>query len=345
MPNPGIVETMQTRKKQKSKWLQELAPEDAALLDFGIEADYGDRILNNFGTHIQSDITRVADFLYLKYGIKWDRLYAAYTAEYNPIWNVDGSITETETRDLATDHTGTDTTGSSGTDTLKHTGTETLADSGTDTATHIGTETLADSGTDTATHIGTETLADSGTDTEKHTGTESITDSGTDSESRSGTDRRETTGNVYGFDSSGAVPSDSGSETVTAGIGTSTTYGKKEDNTKDLTDITTYGKTEENTKNLTDSTKYGKTEENTKNLTDSTTYGRTDTTTHNTKDTDKGTITRLTTRGGNIGVTMTQQMLEADSEYWNKITSLFYHQVITDIVDEITYKINPVEMY
>ena len=329
MPNPGIVETMQTRKKQKSKWLQELAPEDAALLDFGIEADYGDRILNNFGTHIQSDITRVADFLYLKYGIKWDRLYAAYTAEYNPIWNVDGSITETETRDLATDHTGTDTTGSSGTDTLKHT----------------GTETLADSGTDTATHIGTETLADSGTDTEKHTGTESITDSGTDSESRSGTDRRETTGNVYGFDSSGAVPSDSGSETVTAGIGTSTTYGKKEDNTKDLTDITTYGKTEENTKNLTDSTKYGKTEENTKNLTDSTTYGRTDTTTHNTKDTDKGTITRLTTRGGNIGVTMTQQMLEADSEYWNKITSLFYHQVITDIVDEITYKINPVEMY
>lgn len=297
IPNPGIIQTIQSRKKQKSKWLQELAPEDAALLDFGIEADYGDRILNNFGTHIQSDITRVADFLYLKYGIKWDRLYAAYTAEYNPIWNVDGSITETETRDLATDHTGTDTTGSSG--------------------------------TDTETHTGTESISDSGTDTQTHTGTESIADSGTDSESRSGTDRKETSGSVYGFDSSGAVPSDSGSETVTAGIGTSTTYGKKEDTSKDLTDSTSYGKTEENTKNLTDST----------------TYGRTDTTTHNTKDTDKGTITRQTTRGGNIGVTMTQQMLEADSEYWNKITSLFYHQVITDIVDEITYKISPVEMY
>lgn len=297
MPTVGIIQTIQSRKKQKSKWLLELAPEDAALMDFKIVTDYGDRILNNFGTHVQTDIARVSDFLYLKYGIKWDRLYTSYTSEYNPIWNVDGSTTETETRDLAADHTGTDTTGSTGTDTLKHTG--------------------------------TETLADSGTDTEKHTGTESITDSGTDSESRSGTDRRETTGNVYGFDSSGAVPSDSGSETVTAGIGASTTYGKKEDTTKDLTDSTTYGKTEENTKNLTDST----------------TYGRTDTTTHNTKDTDKGTITRLTTRGGNIGVTMTQHMLDADTTYWNKVTSLFYHRVMVDIVNEITYKISPVEMY
>ena len=345
MPNPGIIQTMQTRKKQKSKWLQELAPEDAALLDFKIETDYGSRILNNFGSHVQTDIIRVSDFLYLKYGIKWDRLYTAYTSEYNPIWNVDGSITETETRDLAADHTGTDTTGSSG----------------TDTQTHTGTESITDSGTDTQTHTGTESISDSGTDTQTHTGTESISDSGTDSESRSGTDRKETSGSVYGFDSSGAIPSDSGSETVTAGIGTSTTYGKKEDNTKDLTDSTTYGKTEENTKNLTDSTKYGKTEENTKNLTDSTkygkieentknltdstTYGRTDTTTHNTKDTDTGTVIRETKRGGNIGVTMTQQLLEADSEYWNKVTSLFYHQVITDIVTEITYKISPVEMY
>ena len=297
MPTVGIIQTIQSRKKQKSKWLQDITLEDAALLDFKIETDYGSRILNNFGEHVQTDITRVSDFLYLKYGIKWDRLYTAYTSEYNPIWNVDGSITETETRDLASDHTGTDTTGSTG--------------------------------TDTETHTGTETIANSGTDTETHTGTETIADSGTDNESRSGTDRKETSGSVYGFDSSGAVPSDSGSETVTAGIGTSTTYGK----------------TEENTKNLTDSTQYGKTEENTKNLTDSTTYGRTDTTTHNTKDTDTGTITRQTTRGGNIGVTMTQQLLEADTEYWNKVTSLFYHQVITDIVNEITYKISPVEMY
>ena len=297
MPTVGIIQTIQSRKTQKSKWLQDITTEDAALLDFKIETDYGSRILNNFGSHVQTDIARVSDFLYLKYGIKWDRLYRSYTSEYNPIWNVDGSITETETRDLASDHTGTDTTGSTG------------------------------------------------TDTETHTGTETVADSGTDSESRSGTDRKETSGSVYGFDSSGAVPSDSGSETVTAGIGTSTTYGKKENTTKDLTDSTTYGKTEENTKNLTDSTQYGKTEENTKNLTDSTTYGRTDTTTHNTKDTDKGTITRQTTRGGNIGVTMTQQLLEADSEYWNKVTSLFYHQVITDVVNEITYKISPVEMY
>ena len=101
MPTVGIIQTIQSRKKQKSKWLQDITTEDAALLDFKIETDYGSRILNNFGAHVQTDIARVSDFLYLKYGIKWDRLYTAYTSEYNPIWNVDGSITETETRDLA----------------------------------------------------------------------------------------------------------------------------------------------------------------------------------------------------------------------------------------------------
>lgn len=32
--------------------------------------------------------------------IVWDKLYKTVTAEYNPLWNVDANVTETETRDL-----------------------------------------------------------------------------------------------------------------------------------------------------------------------------------------------------------------------------------------------------
>lgn len=252
---------------------------------------YGFRIVNALGLTMRDNLTRLCNLLWLKYSVKWDRLWAGYTAEYNPIWNSDAEVTETEERDLTAGHTGTDTTGTTGTDTLKHTGTDTMGTTGTDTL--------------------------------KHTGTDTIQGGGTDKETRSGTDQRQTTGNVYGFDSSGAVPAESGSETVTAGIGTTTT--KSENST--------------NTKNLTDETEYGHTEKNTKDLTDATTYGRTDKTEHNTQDTDKGTIKRTTKRGGNIGVTMTQQMLEADSDYWNKCTSLFFETVCEDIVNEITYKI------
>lgn len=286
---------METIKETKeSKWLESLKDGEAETLDFYIKTAYGFRIVNAIGLQLDnqfSGVPRVCNLLWLKYSVKWDRLWESYSAEYNPIWNVDGEVTETETRDLTAGHTGTDTTGATGTDTLTHTGTDTTGTTGTDTL--------------------------------KHTGTDKMQGGGTDKETRSGSDQRQTTGNVYGFDSGGAVPAESGSETVTAGIGTTTTKSENSTNTKDLTDSTTYGRQEKNTKDLTDST----------------TYGRTDTTTHNTEDTDKGTITRTTRRGGNIGVTMTQQMLEADADYWNKCSSLFFETVCKDVADALTYKI------
>lgn len=39
----------------------------------------------------------------------WDKLFATTQLEYNPIWNKDGVIAETETRDLKTTLDGTDT--------------------------------------------------------------------------------------------------------------------------------------------------------------------------------------------------------------------------------------------
>lgn len=165
--------------------------------------------------------------IYALNGVEWDRLWTSYTAEYNPIWNVDGTDTIKEERDL----------------------------------------------------------------TQVHTGTDKYADSGNDKLVRSGKDSQTIQNSTWAFDSSSNVNTD-----------------------KSVTDIEP-------------------------GTTDTTTYGKTNTETRDLNDTDKGTVTTTHTRGGNIGVTMTQQMLEADLEYWSKAAARFYERVCMDIVDRITYKI------
>lgn len=65
----------------------------------------------------------------------WQALQETLEYEYNPIWNVDG--TETETHNLTNEHkkTGTDTQANSGTDTITNSGNDVSTDSGTDTDT------------------------------------------------------------------------------------------------------------------------------------------------------------------------------------------------------------------
>lgn len=207
----------------------------------------------------ETGIDKITDLIFYLNGTKWDRLWTDYTAEYNPIWNVDGTSTVTETRNLAQGHTGTNT------------------------------------------------FADSGKDDLKHTGTDTYKDSGDDVTKRSGTDTQKTENFMNGFDSSNASPSDSSTVTLTPGISETMTHGKGTTNTKDLTDSTEYGKTSTNTRAYEDS--------------------------------DTGTVETVTKRGGNIGVTMTQQMLEADKSYWLDKMSNFYMMVCEDIVNMITYKI------
>lgn len=69
------------------------------------------------------------------------------------------------------------------------------------------------------------------------------------------------------------------------------------------------------------------------------TYGKTSSGTNNGSESNTGTVTTEVKRGGNIGVTMTQQLLEADLSYWDKPSARFYDNVIKDILNEITLKI------
>ena len=214
------------------------------LFDVYLKSQYAPRKLSNLGQMVVTDVNSLTDIIFSLHAISWDRLWSDYTAEYNPIWNVDGTETETETRNLKQSHTGTDNY--------------------------------------------------------NHTGTDNIKSTGTDSVGTSGTIKNETDTSTYGFDSASAVPSGKSVSTDTPNTTTNTNYGK--------TDTSTYNSSNNNTKDL--------------------------------EDTDTGTVVRELVRGGNIGVTKTQELLTADQEYWTNQMSKFYKQVIKDIVDEITYKIH-----
>ena len=305
-------------------WLQHLTNDEALVMDFRIKYMYGNRTLTSFGKSIQTEdgARTCANVLMLFYGTKWNRLYTSYTSEYNPIWNVDGKDTTTVTRTVSTKHTGTDT----------------YSDSGSDSATHSGTDTYSDGGSDTTTISGTDIYSDSGSDRTTHSGTDTYSDSGTDSISKTDSGNSNVVTKVNGFDG-GEVNDNTVNTTNSSKETDSTTYGKTNTNTKNLKDDTTYGKTNTNTKDLSNSTQYGKTSTNTKDLTDTTTYGKTNTNTKDLTDTETEQTTTENIRGGNIGVTMTQQMLESDLSYWNKASSRFYDNVIKDILNEITLKI------
>lgn len=229
------------------------------LLDIYLKSQYSPRKLSSLGQMVVTNIDDITDIVYVLYGTSWDRLWDDYTAEYNPIWNVDGTETETETRNLTQSHKGTDN--------YLHSGNDTMQTSGTDTNSSTGKDTF----------------------------------------NKTGSYKTEVDESTYGFNSAAASPSGKTVTTETPNTTDTTNYGK--------TDTTQYGKTDTNT--------YNSSNNNTKDLTD----------------TDTGTVTRELKRGGNIGVTKTQELLTADQEYWTNIKSKFYKQVMKDIVDEITYKI------
>lgn len=166
------------------------------------------------------------------------------------------------------------------------------------------TESETISGTHSDTDTATGTIGNSGTDSTAHTGT--ITNART--EQNTGTvdyDKSETqTGNnsdnVFGFNSSNAVPSESSTASTTRINDDRDTYNttKTDNNTETFnnTDATTITNTE--TRNLTNSNE------------------------------GENETERTLTRSGNIGVTTSQQMLQSERELWDWN---FFNVVFEDI--------------
>ena len=234
---------------------------------YGNRELFDDIILDSSGhdrtdTDIIQETKDSVDYLFIMNNWKYKHLYDLYTAEYNPIWNVDGIEKETITRET------------------KNTGTQTNKGSGDDT------------------------LVKSGNMTDKKTGDDTIVQTGSiKDENGGGVQNARTT-----FDS-GSTHYDTDKTTDTGS--TTTTFNQK-------TDKTTY--------NSTNTTTYN-------SVQDKTTYGKTDTRTDNL--TENESISTIKERGGNIGVTMTQDMFSREVNLTD--TFKFIDTIARDIAINISY--------
>ena len=185
---------------------------------------------------------------------------------------------------------------------------------------HTGTDTRKKTGADTLKQTGTDTRAASGTDSTDIVTSDDLTKSGNETMQASGDDTN--VKQVTTFDS-GDNFVNSEKDTVHNGKLDTHTYN----NVTDARDIstshdTTYGRIDTNTKNLTDTQEYNTTDQDTRNLTD--------------KHVD------MVIRQGNIGVTMSQQLWEAEANIWRDQMSEFVKQIIKEAVNLVTYAVEGV---
>lgn len=221
---------------------------------------------------------------------KYRHLWDLYVAEYNPIWNVDGS--EKIIRDRS--NTGTQDMQASGHDDFTKSGTEQNAKSGYDSVTKSGSESESKTGTDTTTRNGSVDEQNGGDITTSRTTFDSATFLGTEKKADT--------------------------------IDKETTYTDLEDETEYNSDVTT------SFTNRKDQTDYNSTETlSFTNRKDKTDYGRKDTRTDNLNEHE---VTEHI-RGGNIGVTMTQQMEDAELNWALRFRLL--EMICADIANAISY--------
>lgn len=232
----------------------------------------------------------------------WQQLYETMCYRFTPYWNKDSTVTEDITEQ--SEHTGTQSGENTGSTTKVMTGNEQTS-SESETA-NTGTQTQAHSGTDTQ----TKNLTD------REGGTEGISGSGTLDRTETTEPDNTVTEKVAGFNASGLVDN---AQTKTEGENVTTI---DEDTTNAQT--TTFGKTIAHTG--TDALQHGEKITRTDNLTESTQgSGRKDSTQQetittngntagNTNETGNLNRGRRLTEQGNIGVTATQELIQAQRD-------------------------------
>ena len=248
-----------------------------------------------------SQITTLSNIIISMYYERWEKLYSTFELEYNPIENY--NMEEVMTDDETVHEYGKTT---QRTDNLTH------AKTGTETE----TDNLQEQRTDNLSTQRTDNLSKSVNrdTTETHNTTDTETPNLTNN----------TENKIFGFNSN--VGADSDSQTMTS-TGTTT-------NAKTGTVETETEETETNTG--TQTTLNTGTQANTKTGTVQMTHNTTDkdTGTQNTATGGTDTDTRNYTlhRSGNIGVTTSQQMIQAERDLW---LWNFFHTVVFPDVDKV----------
>ena len=248
---------------------------------------------------IISNIKRSFAILLKTKNYEYEKLYETLLFEYNPIWNVDG-VTGTIHE---YESSGSDKHKKTGNDTLKHTGYDNIEHRGNNKDEHRGFDLLDKSGTDTVNHTGTIT-----------DDVDTVTDS-------------------YNYNTTYDSVATSPVTEFLAEHQKDMATGKSNKRTNANADATTYGSLDRNVFDSDMTTKF--------NSNDKTNYNSNDKTEYNSED----NITRsdyrkdldLSIRQGNIGVTMTQQMIDAE----RKVAMFdFYKKVVHDCVNTCTYSID-----
>lgn len=274
-------------------------------------------LVDNIVTDIPAtgeNLTTIAGVIFALYNSKWSKLWATMNFVYNPIENYnmvetmrgDEKITaygHVLTREDDTTHTKTGT----------ETETPDLTDLRTDDLTHAktGTETetpdLTDLRTDDLTH------AKTGTETETPDTEVNIEN------------------NVFGFNSSVAVPSDSNQRTETGT--TETEYDTSETDTGTQTTTHTGTNEKEYDTSETDTGTQTTTHTGTNEIEYDTTESDTGSVTNTESGRDVETRNYQLTRAGNIGVTTSQQMIEAERDLWRMWD--FFRMIVYPDIDRI----------
>ena len=266
-----------------------------------------------------TEAAEAVDTLLESNAYKYRHLWALYVAEYNPIWNYEG--TEKETFTGAT----SGTKGNTGTQTLEYSGSKSVAKTGDDTNVKSGNKSIGITGDDTNVKSGNMTNVTTGDETNVKTGNETLGHGKTDTES--------------------ATTYDSGTlltRTQNAASGTdTTTYNSVQDKlTHNTTDTETYNSVQDKlTHNTTETETYNSVQDKlTHNTTETESFtNRKDTRTDNLSEASSGTsdYTKTIEKGGNMGVQTTQSMEEQEAAWIEKFNLL--QQICTEICNEISY--------
>lgn len=272
-----------------------------------------EKLLNSDNELSSTALQRLANVIFAKYGDNWKRAWDALQEEYDPLHNYDGTehYEEENTEGYTKHNTGTETNQGTNTGTVGIQGTDT----GTQRNVKDNTGTVDVSGTNTG------TVADSGS--KNNTGTQ------TNAKSNSGTQKVDK--GIYGFDSSGASNSDTETRTDNLSENNTRTDNLAESNTNTRTDNLAHSET--TTNNLSeDSTRtdnLAHAETRTDNLSNSNT--RTDNLTESNE--GNGTKEYTLTKGGNLGVTTSQQMLESEILFRKKYN--FFDSIVFPNIDDV----------
>lgn len=232
----------------------------------------------------------IADIIKTTHIQKWKHWLEMWKAEYNPIWNVDG----TETKTIVTQYGKVTTMAKNTTDTTTYNSELKMEYDSTNKTTYNSNETA-------------EQLTDGKYNT-THGHVVTITEP-------------TTTNQVSAFDSVTYVNQSQTSATQHSDTNSGTDQiaisdGKKKTDRGGYDELARDGK-DTNTHSGTDSLARTGSDTDTLSGTDST--------------------TETTTRGGNIGVTMTQQLLTAEQSFWSQYS--FFDMWFSDIAEELTLSI------